>query len=1094
MLKLVYGKSGSGKSTYLYEDIQKHMDKEKIFLIVPEQSNLKAEQKLFEYLKVNSLLNVQVLTLSRLAVRILEEVGGDDFVTINHSAKAMIIYNILIKEKDKLKFLGKSDKNVELISNMITELKKHNITIDALDNSEIKETLTRLKIEDVKLIYRKYQEKLQGNFIDENDILSVISPKILDAAFLENSLVYIDDFLGFTPQEYHVFENILKKADDVTVAVSADNLVIGEKEKDIFYFNKIFANKILKIASTNTIEEQIVPLKENLRLQNDDLKYLENAFSTNIPVKLYDENPENIKLFLANNSYSELEYVANEILRLVKNRNYKYNEIAVISNDLDTYNLEAKVIFDKYHIPIFIDDKKDLSQNLLIKYILAVLDIFAKNWSFESVFNYIKLGMIQNMLDADLNLLENYCRKWGIRNYKWFKPFTIEQKNDIQDRLENIRKQIVEPLIHFKEEVSKNKTVEELTKNLYDFILDNNINVILNEKLNKIKNIEISNEYNTSYQIFTDVLDNMVSIFGTQKMSFDEYKNLLQVGFSGSELGTIPATQDQVVLGDSKRSRNSNIKVCFIVGMNDGIFPTINKFEGFLNDNDRERLQDIGIELAKTSEDAMYESNFEIYNILSMASARLYLSYCSQNKDGKSLRPSILIKKIKRLFPKLQEESDIIKKNYFITNRTATFDDSISVYREFLDGDILTDEWKTVLNYYHALEKEKFQQILDAREYTNDAEKISKKNIEKLYGKKLKGSVSKLEQYRTCPFAFHLKYGLKLKEKEEFKIQSLDTGTFMHEVIDTFFSELENQGSSVKDLEDDKLKEIVNKIIDDLLQTSKYYIFSSTSKFKTLTRRLRRVTLESIQYIVYTLKNSNFDLYGHEISFGSAGKYQPITIELEDGKKVQIDGKIDRLDIGKIDDKTYVRIIDYKSRIRDLDMNKLEAGLQIQLVTYLDTVCKQDEFEPSGILYSGLIDSKFSLKTGRMNLEEDEIKEAIRKNFKMKGVVLADINVVKMMDNHLKGGTTSDIIPVGLTASENFDKRYSKILNQEEFNNLQEKVNDIIKEISNEILNGKIDIMPYSYKDETGCTYCDYSSICRFNPNFNVYNYIEKKK
>lgn len=1092
MLKLVYGKSGSGKSSYLYEDIKKNIDKEKIYLIVPEQSNLKAEQKLFEYLKVKSMFNVQVLTLSRLAVRILEEVGGDNFVTIDNSSKAMIIYDILNKEKDKLNFLGKSDKNIEVISNMITELKKHNITLDILENTDISDTLTNLKIQDIKLIYQKYQEKLQGNYIDENDKLSLISPKILESSLFNNSVVYIDDFLGFTPQEYSVFENILKMADDVTVAISLDNLNLGEMENDIFYFNKVFAQKLIEIANINGIKTEEIALKENKRAENEELRYLEKAFSTSIPMKLYEENPENIRLFLANNSYSELEYVANEILRLVKEENYKYNEIAVISNVLDTYNLEAKVIFEKYGIPIFIDDKKDLNQNLLIKYVLAVLDIFAKNWTFESVFNYIKLGMIQDVTTEELNLLENYCRKWGIKNYKWLKPFPAEQMGEDLTRLEEIRKQIIEPLVELKDSISSKKTAEEITKKIYDFVIQNNITVILNEKLNKINNIEISNEYNTSYKIFINVLDNIVSIFGSQKMTFDEYKNLIQVGFSGSSIGTIPATQDQVTLGDSKRSRNSNIKACFIVGVNDGNFPTVNKVEGFLNDNDRENLKASGIELAKTSMDSVYESNFEVYNILSVASSKLYLSYCSQDKDGKGLRPSILIKKIKILFPKIEEQSDIIKKDYFVTNKNATFDDSIAVYREFLDGKEITDDWKTVLNYFSNYEKDRFNRVFDAENYTNVAETISKKNIEKLYGKRLKGSVSKLEQYRTCPFAFHLKYGLKLKEKEEFQIQALDTGTFMHEVIDTFFNELESKSVSPKELDDDKLKEIVNKIIDDLLQTSKYYKFSSSSKFKTLTIRLKKVTLDSIKFIVYTLKYSDFELYGHEIEFGNTSKYKPIVIDLGDDKKVQIDGKIDRLDIGKIDDKTYVRIIDYKSSIKTLDMQKLEAGLQIQLVTYLDAVCKQDNFDPAGILYSGLIDSKFKMKAGQVEIDTSEIENAIRKNFKMKGYVLADVNVLKSMDNRLDNGVTSDVIPVGITKEGNFNGVVSKLLNKEQFEELQDKVNNIIKEISNEILDGKIDIKPYSYKDKTGCTYCEYGSICRFNPNLkeNTYNYI----
>ena len=941
--------------------------------------------------------------------------GGDDLVNLKSFSKAMIIYDILRKEKNNLKFLGKSDRNIEIVSNMITELKKHNITLDILENTDIKDTYTRLKLEDIKLIYKKYCERLKDNFIDENDYLSIIKPKISEASFFDDALIYIDDFLGFTPQEYGIFEELLKTAKNVTVAISTDSLEIVDKEQDIFYFNKLFANNLIKIAKENDIKYEVTILNENLRLEGEDLKYLEKALSIVKPLHPFEKNVENIKLFLANNSYSELEYVANQILKLVKYKGYKYNEIAVISNTLDTYNQEAKVIFDKYDIPIFIDEKKDLNQNLLIQYILAMLEIFSKNWSYEAVFNYIKTGMVQ-ISSEDLFLLENYCRKWGIRNYKWFKPFNYEQKNDVQEKIENIRLELTTPLLKFKEEVSKEKTAEELSKNVYKFLIENKINVILDEKLNKINDIEISNEYNTSYKIVVEVLDSIVSIFGNQKMTFETFKDLLQVGFSTSELGKIPATQDQVILGDSKRSRNSNIKVCFVVGINDGAFPVNNKFEGYLNDNDRALLKESGLELAKTSLEVMYEGNFEVYNILSLPSRLLYLSYCSQDKDSKALRPAMLIKKIKRLFPNLVQESDIITKEYFITNKTATFDDAIIMYKRWLDGEEISDEWKSVLNYFSKNEKEKFSRTLEGLTFTNKAEIIDASNIEKLYGKTLKTSVSRLEQYRKCPFAFHLKYGLKLREKEELQIKNIDTGNFMHEVIDNFFAYLDERGLDVKKISEDEIRKIVEEIIEEYLLTSKYYVFSSTAKFKVLTRKLRKVVSDSIEYIVYTIRNSDFDVYGHEVEFSNSSKFKPIIMELEDGKKVEIIGKIDRLDIGKLDDKTYVRIIDYKSSVKQLDNNAVLAGLQIQLITYLDAVSKQENFSPSGILYMGLIENK---STGKRNLTEEEIKKEIRKNFRMNGVVLANVDVIRMMDTSLDSGA-SDIIPVELTKSRKY--------------------------------------------------------------------------
>ena len=895
---------------------------------------------------------------------------------------------------------------------------------------------------------------------------------------------------GFTPQEYEVFEELLKKSKKITIAISTDNLSPEDKELDLFYFNKIFAKKLIDIAKKNSQKIELSECKDNLRLQNDDLKFLEQSL-TNTKFKSYKENPKNIKFFLANNSYSEMEYIATEILRLVKEEDYKYNEIAIISNNLDEYSLDCKIVFDKYNIPIFIDEKKDLNQNILIRYILAILDIFSKNWSFESVFNFLKIGMLE-ISEYDVFSLENYCKKWGIKYNKWFKEFNYEEMNDDQTRLENLRKEITNPLINLKENISKNKTAKEITKCLYEYLIKNNINEILDRKIKEIGSNEINSEYNTSYKILAQIFDEIVSCFGDEKVDFEKYKDLLQIGFSQSELGKIPMSQDQVVLGDSKRSRNSNIKVSFICGVNDGFFPIVNNFEGFLNDSDREKLKEAGMEIAKTSVELLYEENYEIYNVLTMASDKVYISYASSDKEGKSIRPSILIKKIKRIFPNLEEESDIISKKYYVTNKNATFDDAISVYRDCLDGIEISDEWKTAINYYKINDAEKFEKAVNGINYSNLADTISDENIKKLYGNKLKTSVSRLEQYRRCPFSFHLKYGLKLKENPEFQIQTIDTGTFMHEIIDEFFEIIEEKKISIKLITREEIENIVQKIIDDTLEMSKYYVFTSTAKFRNLTKKLNRVVSESIYYIVYGLQNSKFECLGHEIEFGEKGKYKSINIDLDNGKKLEITGKIDRIDIGKLDEKTYVRIIDYKSSVKNLDLNQVEAGLQIQLITYLDAVSKQENYDPSGVLYFGLIDD---IVKKSKNLDDEKIKEEIQKKFRMSGLVLANVEVIKMMDTSLNEGA-SNIVPVALKKDGEINESKSNSIKEEEFERLQEKVRETIKKIGNEILSGKIDIKPYNYNKHTGCDYCEYKSICNFNPNLknNTYIYIRKTK
>ena len=1084
-LNIVYGRSGAGKSKYIYETINSKIGSNKIFLVVPEQCNLSAEKKLFEIVNKNSLIDVEVLTLSRMAYRVSSEMGG----VKNHLSKAgkdMLIFDLLSKEKNNLNFLGKSEKNIDIVNRMFTEFKKHGILIDDLKSAQIDDEYTALKLKDIELLYEKYNSKLENKFIDENDALTILAEDLPKTDIFKDTCIFIDEFLGFTKQEYRVFEQLSKQAKEITVGVALDSLNSDQpKEKDIFYFNKIYAKKLIEIAQNNNLKVEEIYLDKIYRFKNDELRFLEENLYLS-KGKYLKEN-ENIELFLANNPYTELEYVAQNIHKLVKNCGYKYNEIGIIAEEIEKYSEDAKAVCNKYDIPLFIDEKKQLNQNILIKFILAMLDVFAKNWSFDSVFNYLKMGLL-DIEENDVYLLENYCRKWGIKGSKFYnRKFDYEQINDLQEKLENIRVGFVNPLMEFKERVYSNKTATQITKEIYNFIINNKINERLDSKLKEYNSVEISDEYNTSYKLLVSILDDICLVFEDEKITFEKYKDLLEVGLNSSELGKIPATQDQVVLGDTERTRSNKLKVVFVIGINDGSFPKANRVEGYLNDNDRAMLKNAGIELAKDSIDSLYEEQFNIYRTLTTPEEKLFLSYASSDKEGKSIRPSILIKKIKRAFPNLVEESDVVEKIYSKTNEKATFEEALLIYKEYLDGREISEEWKDILRYFYKKDKKKFKRAVSGIYYSNAAQTISKENIEKLYGNTLKTSVSRLESYRRCPFSFHMTYGLKLKEKEELKIESIDTGSFMHEVLDLFFKEIDDREINIKEISDEEIYVIVGKIVEMLLTTTRYYIFSSSAKFRLLTRRLKKVIYQSICYIVYSLKYSDFKLLGHEIEFSNTGKFKTINIDL-DGKKIEITGKIDRVDTAKLADKQYVRIIDYKSSIKDLDLNQVEAGLQIQLITYLDALCEQTNLEASGVLYMGLIDN---VVKNAKNMTEEEIEAKIRNNFKMKGLILADISVVKLMDNKLETGS-SDIIPVYIGKDGELSEKKSSVINKQDFENLQMKVKDTIKEISKEIFRGRIDIKPYSYNKKTGCDYCKYKTICMFNTNIkgNEYNYI----
>lgn len=1102
-LRIIYGKPGSGKSQFCFSEIAKLIDKkESIFIITPEQFSFTAERKLMEAVNKDAVINAEVITLTRMAYRVLNDIGGEIKQSLSKCGKAMLVYSILNKYKKELEFLGKSDENIDLVIRTITEFKKHGITINNLKD-EVEKTQNaylKTKLSDMILLYENFENKIVDNYIDDTDLLTMLAKHLDEVEFIKNSIIYIDEFAGFTHQEYEIIKGLIKHAKQVNITICVDNLNPAiNPDTDIYYSNKITLYKLIDLVNENNFKlEEPVFLKDQYRFKTKELKHLANNIYE-IQSTKYEENVENIQLFLAKNPYSEIENIAKEIKKLVRDKKIRYKDISIITKNIDTYASLVRAIFKQYEIPVFIDEKRDLNQNIIIQYVLSILEILVRNFSSESVFSYIKLGFCE--IDEDeIFKLENYCNKWGIKQNKWKKDFNIEaedkSKKQEVERLNELRKQIIMPLIELKESIKKEKTAINITKSLYEFIQNQKIEEKVISRISKLeegKNIDLANEYNSSYQVLIEILDEIVLIFNEEKISLDNYSKILKIGLKNSGLGKIPGTQDQVTFGDVNRSRSHKVQNIFIIGLNDGSFPSINKDEGFFNDLDREELKQDGIELAKGTLEQLYEDNFNIYKAFTTAENQLYLSYVSTDSESKSLRPSMLINKIKKMFPKLIEKSDVINKEYDLFNKEVTYEELIENIDKIRSGESIDKIWYEIYNYYKSQNewKEKLFEDLEGLKYSNLPNQIKKANIDKLYGNKLNTSVSQLERYRSCPFSYYLQYGLKLKEKEELKIQSFNTGSFMHETIDEFFEYVREEQILLTQIEEEQIKEIVSQIIDKNLNLSKNYIFTATAKYKVLVKRLKRIVSKALKYIIETLIYSDFDIEGTEIEFNKKGKYPPIVLELDNGKKVEITGKIDRIDTADSDDGKYLRIIDYKSSSKNIDLNEVYAGLQIQLLTYTDAICKAEDIMPAGVFYFSLLEQM--IKADK-KVSDEEIEDMIRKNFRMKGLILADVKIIKMNDNTLKTGS-SKMVPAAITQSGTVNEKWTNGVNKEQFKILQDYIDKTIKDISKEILSGKIDLKPYNKKGKTPCEYCSYKSICGFNTkqNGNQYNYIDKK-
>ena len=624
-----------GKSSYIYREIAEQIEKEntKIYIITPEQFSFTAENKLLAEVKEGAVLQAEVLTFARMAYRIMQETGGANDTTLSQVGKSMLVDAILRKQKKNLTFLGNSDENIEVVENAITEFKKHCISTQKLEevSQKLEDTYLQAKVKDLTTVYEEYQNYLQEGYIDENDTLDKLVQNIEKSQQFVDTLIYIDEFAGFTMQEYRIIEKLLPMAKRVTITVTTDSLwQEGVQEEDIFYDNKKTIERILAIAkAVGVTVEPEVKLEKKYRFKTPELQYLEgNLYATKY--QKYGQHVENLSLFLAKNPYSEVEQVAKQIIKLVKEKKYRFQDIAIITKDISTYSGLVKAISEEYEIPVFVDEKKDLSQNIFVKYMLALLSIFAKNWSYDSVMDYVKSGFLK--LDKeDIYLFEKYTLALGIEYKKWYEgewnfgEVTESEKEEIE-KVKAVRKQVITPLVSLKEKMNASKTYEDITKKLYLFLLEQNIQEQLQakaEELEKLGNLELAGLYEMSWNTVIEVLEELVMVFGKETVSFENYLLLLKTGLKTASLGKIPATQDVVLMGDVERSRSHKVKAVFLLGVNDGVFPSIHKEEGFLGDEDRRKLKEKGIELAKGTLEQLYEENFNIYKAFTTAEEKI---------------------------------------------------------------------------------------------------------------------------------------------------------------------------------------------------------------------------------------------------------------------------------------------------------------------------------------------------------------------------------------------------------------------------------------------------------------------------------------
>jgi ATP-dependent helicase/nuclease subunit B len=1131
-LRFIFGRSGSGKTRYCLENIKdilsrnEYGNKDLIYL-VPEQFNFQAVRNVAHVVGERGIHKVLILSFTTLAHTVLSEVGGITKLNMNSAGKNMLIYKIIEEVKKDLKVFSRAGKQpgfINIMSEVITELKRYDIDPDSIKiaSGKLKQNeALKGKLEDINLIFEKFESHLHEKYIDAEDRLSMLADALDKTKRFDNTEIWIDEFSTFTPIQYKVLEKLLNKAARVNITLTTNCLADGNEtdNTDIFGAVKKTENKLVKLIQENSIAyEKPVCLDDETAYrfrESKELSHLEKHF-LNFPYNIYKQKTVDIKIFKALNMYGEIQSTARDIIRLCRDKNLRFNNIAVVTRDLQNYDKLIQAIFTEYNIPYFIDRRRDINSNPVIILLNSVLEVFTKNWSYEAVFRYLKTGLVD--LDREeVDVIENYVLSNGIRGKKWKEEqwnygvnysFTNEEKEgENVKKINDIKERITKPLFLLEDRIKGRNSVSDKCSALYEFLTEIKAGEKVElwvEQFNSEKQLDMANEYSQVWNVIIELLDQLVNVLGDEKVELPEFIKILSTGINEYDIGVIPASLDEVLVGDIERVKSHEVDAVYLIGANDSVFPKTIDDEGILNDRDREYLKDLGLELAADTRSQAFEEQFLMYRSLSMAGKYLRISYPIANFEGKTMRASIIISSLKKIFPEITEESDIIRNDTDeenleqIVGADSSFNELIAALRSDIEGKEANAIWWDVYRWYKDKDdwKERCRSAFAGLSYSNQVEKVNSTKIKSLYGTPLQFSVSRLEKYAQCPFSYYVQYGLKAKDRRVYEFSMPELGSFIHEVLDDFSEVLDKERMNWREVEESFVNEAISDIVDEKIKEKTGFILNSSPRYKYMGNRLKKILIRSVDIITEQIKRSSFNPIGHELDFGHKGKYPPISIKLPSGDKIELIGRIDRVDELETEEGTYIRIIDYKSGNKGFKLSDVYYGLQLQLLVYLDAILINKDMYmekgvfPGAVLYFRVDDPIISSEG---ELSKDKIEEKILEELKLKGLLLKDVKIIKEMDNTLDNGY-SMVIPAQILKSGEIGSHTSGAT-LEQFEILRKYVRKIVIDLCEDMLKGNISIKPYKKNKDTPCDYCSFASICQFDSSIpdNNYKYINDK-
>ncbi|MEG1857452.1 MAG: PD-(D/E)XK nuclease family protein [Pseudoflavonifractor sp.] len=1084
MLKLLIGRSGTGKSTAILQAIAAADGVRPQVLLVPEQHSHDMERRLCAMGGNQVSRYAEVLSFTRLAGRVFDRVGGLAAPALDAGGRLLLMYAALQTVAGQLKVYGKPSKKPEFLAGLIAtvdELKSCCVTAEHLWRAgEDAAGAEGDKLLDLSLIYGAYEALTARQGADPRDRVTRLAAGLKQSRWAAGMDLYLDGFTDFTPQEAQVLRLLMAQANTLTVALTCDRLEETEGGTGIFSPARRTAHTLLRMAQEEHVTREIQVRTQTSRVRAPELAALEERLFETGAKPWAGEAPA-LSLRCANTPYSELEWTAAEILRLVREENYRFRDIAVTARSMTEYGDLIETIFARYGIPVFLTGMTDILQKPVLALITAALDCVSGNYQYDDLFRYLKTGLT-DLSAEDCDLLENYALKWDLRGSRWTQkdPWTMHPRGygmplrpedeALLSRLDAARRRVIAPLEVLRK--NSNRTGSGQAIALYRFLEEIALPARLLERTELLQSRgqqALAEEYRQLWDILCGGLEQCAQILGDSPLERDEFARLFRLVLSQYDVGTIPVSLDRVTAGEMPRLAHKPCKVLFLVGTDDGQIPATAPSPGLLSDDDRSLLASYGLELAPTLTEKLYREMTIVYETCALPERRLFVSWAGMGAEGEEHRPAFFVAKLRALFPNLkrQRESGLEPEVRLAAPRPALE---------------LAGRWSAVARVLAALPE--YAPLVARMRAAQGLQRgsLTRTTVDALYGTRVPMSASRMDRYKSCHFSYFMQYGLRAEPRRPGGFSAPEYGTFVHYVLEHVFqnAECSVQNAPLGDEERKTLRRVTKTVVDQYLTEELGGLENETPRFRYLFRRLLKSVYAVVENVAEELASSDFKPIAFELGFGDRADLPPVEFT-QDGVTVSISGFVDRVDGWEHEGRLYLRVVDYKTGRKSFDLTDVWNGLGLQMLLYLFTLEKegaalfQREIVPAGVLY---LPARDAVIAGSRDMTEQARRSAVDKELRRRGLVLDDPAVLDAMEHPGEEGIR--FLPLKYSAKTG-TVTGEALVSAERLGRLETHIRRILGEISEELAAGNISADPFwKSPEQNACTYCAFASACHF--------------